>query len=101
MDLQEHKNAHPELEKRLSNMERQAVEAEQLIDLKGHPGVVRLVDELQQRIEGINLTLTTKRISEAERDMLFVQRDCWNMLLGRFAHAEITIVNIEKYLSKL
>ena len=101
MDLQEYKDKHPLQEDRLTKMEKRAKEAEILLDLKEHPGVKRLTDELTADIARIDTILLNKRITEHERDLLFMQRDCWNMLLGRFAQAEITIVNINKYLEKL
>lgn len=88
-------------EERLTRMEKNAKEAEMLIDLKEHPAVQKLIKELETNIAVINVRLTTERISEHERDLLFAQRDCWGFFIGKFSQAEQTLVNIEKYLEKL
>ena len=101
MDLNEYKEKHPKLTDRLDKMERRSKEAEILLDLKEHAGVQRLMAELESEIKGIENLLLNKRMTEHERDLLFSDRDRCNWFLGKFAHAEMTIVNIDKYLEKL
>ena len=87
MDFKEYKEKHPRLNKRLGNMEKRFKEAEILLDLKDNPGVQKLMAELKSEIDAINHKLLTERMSEHERDLLFVDRDRCSWFLGKFAHA--------------
>jgi len=101
MNLQDQKEKRPDLETRLTSMENRSKLAEALIDLKGHPGVILLVNELNTDIETINNKLMYSRMSDKERDMLFVQREYCQWLQSRFGHAEAAIVSITKYINNL
>lgn len=101
MDLSSYKEKYPSKEGRLSKIERRAKDAEILLDLQENPGVKKLCAELKTNIEAINHRLLNERITEHERDLLFMDRDRCEWFLGKFAQAEITLVNINRYLEKL
>lgn len=88
-------------EQKISKLKKRKREAELLLDLEDHAGVKKLLQELTQRVEGIESKLLyTVGMTKEERDLLFVERDCWNWLKSQFDSAKTTLKNTTNTLSK-
>lgn len=100
-DFDHYKQEHPVYEKQIERDEKIYKLAEQLLDLKDHPGMKRLETELITRIERINNTLLRNcEMTEVQRARLLEGRECWLWLLRHFANAEENIKNITNKFKK-
>lgn len=82
-------------------LEKRKRDAELKVDLAGHGGVKLLVKELTSRVEGINNKLLYNvGMTKEERDLLFVERDCWNWLVYELDSSKTTLENTTKALEK-
>lgn len=65
------------------------------VDLLKHDGVKLLLEELSKKIVEISYTLAfEKEMTQEKRMELFVERECYEWLLGFFDNAESTLKNI-------
>lgn len=101
MDFQALHEKHPEMSERLNRLENSEKKAQSFLALRDSLAMKELISELEEAIRQINDDLLTKKMTEKERDILFVERHSWEWLLNKFTGAELTIKRIEEFTSKL
>jgi len=102
MDLQKQKDERPDLEKRLTTLEKKSRIAELLLDIKDHGGIKLLLEGLEEIVNGINAELlSSKRLETEDREKLLVDKDRCLYIIGIFPQAEVTLKNINNYIGKL
>lgn len=101
MNLNDYIEKNPKEEKKLLRMEKTGTRYEAFVDLKEHPAMKEFLKDLERRKETINTRLLNERMTEKERDLLFMERDCWEYLKQTFDGAEVGLALINKYLEKL
>ena len=100
MDYQRLKELHPELEKRLTSMERAGKKAEILLALQENPVVKDIIAECISAVEAVNTELLTKEMTDRERDKRFIERHAWEWFLYKFTGAKRTLKNNDDFLKK-
>src|SRR3990172_4124595 len=100
MEYQRLKELHPELEKRLTAMERNGKKAEIMLTLQENPVVKDIISECKSAIEAVNTELLTKEMTDRERDKRFVERHAWEWFLYKFTGAKRTLKNNDDFLKK-
>lgn len=89
------------MSERLNRLENSEKKAQSFLALRDSLAMKELISELEQAVKQINDDLLTKKMTEKERDILFVERHSWEWLLNKFTGAEMTIKRIEEFTSKL
>jgi C4-type Zn-finger protein len=102
MNLDEYKEKHPRLEKRLTKMESNARIAELILDIKDHGAIKIILEELEGIVNGINAELLTHdRLETEDREKLMVDKERCLWFINLFPKAEATIKKINNYTKKL
>ena len=101
MDYQRLKELHPELEKKLTNMERAGKKAEMMLALQENQVIKDLIAECKREHYRMNMELVTKmNLTDRDRDKLFIERTMCEWFLGKFTGAKYVLKKNEDYLKK-
>ena len=83
--------------KEITTMANEFTNAKVKKDLFKHDGMRMLIKELEQKVEGINHLLQhDRKLTERERDKLFMRRDGWEWFLAIFPEAKAAMKSINK-----
>ena len=102
MEIGEAIQKHPEMKERLTKIKKRKVQYEQLLALKGQPGVQLLTEELVAEVNAINTKLLSyDDLKEADRARLLGDKYRCVWLIEKFPDAERNLKLIQDYLDKL
>ena len=102
MEIGEAIQKHPEMKERLTRIKKIKVQYEQLLALKGQPGVQLLTEELVAEVNAINTKLVSyEDQKEAVRARLLGDKLRCVWFLNKFPDAERNLKLIQDYLDKL
>ena len=102
MDFDGAKKQHPDKERLIDRLEKDAKLAEITADLEEHHGVQILLEKLTANLSGCNYRLLyEENLTEIDRAKLFAQREVLLYVCAHFKDARETIDSIENQIIKL